>query len=287
MHIGLLAGAATFAKGFVPIEVRDASLTYVRISAFSALSSAIETAVAAATRALDKPDVPLVISTTKFAVNITLDLLVISRFHVGSHQPTVNMQAGIQLTCNMTATFVGLGYFLWTTTSLRALLVLIRPGLLTLIESAIRNALYLWLVTTIVALGSTYATAWGALEATSLAFVGHRWGAWRREIGTNTLKPGRVASGTILRIVKPALLAVCIAVAVEVPVAVALSLRGARSFARYLSDSEEVAEVTAYMWRTIDCCYIFYAASTQLASVVLATRPKWYLYQSLASNLLT
>ena len=54
--------------------------TYVRISAFSALSSAIETAVAAATRALDKPDVPLVISVTKFAVNITLDLLIISRF---------------------------------------------------------------------------------------------------------------------------------------------------------------------------------------------------------------
>ncbi|RYP78472.1 hypothetical protein DL770_006885 [Monosporascus sp. CRB-9-2] len=151
----------------------------------------------------------------------------------------------------------------------------------------ILRALLLWLVTTIVALGSTYATAWGvfntirwglvmvpvqALEATSLAFVGHRWGAWRREIGTNTLKPGRVAFGTILRIVKPALLAVGIAVAVEVPVAVALSLRGARSFTRYLSDSEEVAEVTAYMWRTIDWCYIFYAASTQLASVVLENR---------------
>ncbi|KAK4098517.1 ThrRS/AlaRS common domain-containing protein [Parathielavia hyrcaniae] len=101
-----------YADGFVPIEARDASLIYVRISAFSALSSAIETAVAAATRALDKPDVPLVISTTKFAVNITLDLLIISRFHVGSHQPTINMQAGIQLTCNITAAFVGLGYFL-------------------------------------------------------------------------------------------------------------------------------------------------------------------------------
>ena len=69
--------------------MRDASLTYVRISAFSALSSAIETAVAAATRALDKPDVPLVISTTKFAVNITLDLLVISRFHVGRNEIAV------------------------------------------------------------------------------------------------------------------------------------------------------------------------------------------------------
>lgn len=58
ISIGSLAGAATFAKGFVPIEVRDTSLTHVRISAFSALSSAIETAVAAATRALDKPHVP-------------------------------------------------------------------------------------------------------------------------------------------------------------------------------------------------------------------------------------
>lgn len=40
------------------------------------------------------------------------------------------------------------------------------------------------------------------------------------------------------------------------------------------------------MWRTIDWCYIFYALSTQLATILLATRPRWYLYQSLASNLL-
>ncbi|KAI1504745.1 hypothetical protein F5X99DRAFT_370870 [Biscogniauxia marginata] len=187
MSIAFVAGAATFAQAFVPVEVRAASLTYVRISAFSALSSAIETAVASATRALDKPDVPLVISTAKFAVNIILDMLIISRFHVGNHQPGINMQAGIQLTCNMTAAFVGLGYFFWMTSlhrwshderehsvsveernqtlpSLGALVVLLRPGILTLAESAIRNALYLWLVTTIVALGSTYATAWGILS---------------------------------------------------------------------------------------------------------------------------
>ena len=40
------------------------------------------------------------------------------------------------------------------------------------------------------------------------------------------------------------------------------------------------------MWKDIDWCYIFYALSTQLATVLLATRPRWYLYQSLASNLL-
>lgn len=39
------------------------------------------------------------------------------------------------------------------------------------------------------------------------------------------------------------------------------------------------------MWKTIDWCYIFYALSTQLATILLATRPPWYLYQSLVSNL--
>jgi hypothetical protein len=40
------------------------------------------------------------------------------------------------------------------------------------------------------------------------------------------------------------------------------------------------------MWRTIDWCYIFYAVNTQLATILLATRPKWYLVNSLSVNLL-
>ncbi|KAI1386035.1 uncharacterized protein F4822DRAFT_360856 [Hypoxylon trugodes] len=331
MSIAFLAGAATFAEGFVPREVRAVSVTYIRISAFSALSSTIETAVATATRALDKPDVPLVISMTKFVVNIVLDMLIISRFHVGGFQPTINMQAGIQLACSLTAAFAGLGYFLWTTSlqhrreaqevsdrahadvsqqysqsgieirpSFRALGVLARPGVLTLAESAIRNALYLWLVSTIVALGTTYATAWSifttirwglvmvpvqALEATSLAFVGHNWGSWRRHIGKTIRRPGRVSLSTIFHIVKPALTSLVIALTVEVPLAIFLSIWGARSFAYYLGQVDEVADITAYMWKTIDWCYIFYAMSTQLATVLLATQPKWYLYQSLVSNI--
>jgi len=326
MSIGFVAGARTFAKGFVPIEVREQSLTYVRISAFSALSSAIETAVSAATRALDKPDVPFIISTSKFAINIILDMLIISNFHVGSHTPTINMQAGIQLACNMAAAFVGLFYFLSTTSlklhprwkrrdsvpdaasapdktrpTLKALLVLMRPGLMMFAESAVRNALYLWLITTIVALGSTYATAWGifnairwglvmvpvlALDATASAFVSHRWGSWRREIGVTTRRPAAVTLRKLFHITKPALISLGLAIAIEVPLAIFLSLWGARPFARYLSGSDEVADVTAYMWRTIDWCYIFFAASTQMATVLLATRPKWYLWQSLVSNLL-
>lgn len=39
------------------------------------------------------------------------------------------------------------------------------------------------------------------------------------------------------------------------------------------------------MWRTIDWCYILYAVSIQLVTVLLATRTSWYLGQSLVSNL--
>ncbi|KAJ2996502.1 hypothetical protein NUW58_g778 [Xylaria curta] len=223
LSIVFVSAASVIADNFVPAQVREASLTYVRIASFTVLAGTVETAVATATRALDKPDVPLVISCIKFAVNIILDLLIISRFHVGAFQPTVNMQAAIQLVCSLVAAFAGLAYFLWSNTwvlyreasgrddrgsdlqpSAKALLILLRPGLITFAESAIRNALYLWLVTTIVALGTTYATAWGvfntirwglvmvpvnALEVTSLQFIGHRWGQWRHEMGVNNRHP--------------------------------------------------------------------------------------------------
>jgi Na+-driven multidrug efflux pump len=316
MSIAFVAGAPRFADGFVPIEVRDVSVTYVRIAGFSALSSTVETAVASATRALDKPDVPLIISSAKFSINIILDLVLISPFHVGSYTPTVNLQASIQLACNMVSALLGLVYFLWRNTlklckardghheptrpATHAVLVLFRPGLITFVESAIRNALYLWLVTTIVAMGSTYATAWGvfntirwgmvmvpvlALEQASLAFTGHAWGAFRKSIGISTLKP-RTDLRTVRPILRPAIVSLALGLVIEVPICLFLSLFGARSFARYLAGSDEVAQVTAMMWRTIDWCYIFYAMSTQLATVLLATRPQWYLYQSLASNLL-
>ncbi|CZT22294.1 uncharacterized protein RCC_08163 [Ramularia collo-cygni] len=96
MSLAIVGAAQQFAKAFVPEEVREISLTYVRISAFSALSSALETAVAAATRALDQPDVPLIISFVKFTVNIVLDMILISKFHVSGITPTVNTQAATQ-----------------------------------------------------------------------------------------------------------------------------------------------------------------------------------------------
>ena len=222
MSIIFTGAAEQVTSVFVPEKIRAASVTYVRIAAFSALASTIETAVGAATRALDQPDIPLIISSVKFAVNIILDMIVISKFHVPGVTPTVNTQAVTQLTCSMVASFAGLGYFLFTTSrrrkrlalesgatgrarlSFRGLIILARPGFFTFTESAVRNALYLWLVSGIVALGSNYATAWGvfntirwglvmvpvqALEATSLAFGGHAWGAWRREVGVRLRRP--------------------------------------------------------------------------------------------------
>lgn len=312
MSIALLGSAETFAKGFVPIEVRRESITYVRISAFSALSSAVEAAVAASTRALDRPDVPLVLSSVKFAVNIALDMLLISTFHVGHHTPSVNMQAGIQVTCNLVAAFGGLVYLMLNRRqkegepsrvkpSIQALRVLIPPGIPTFVESAVRNALYLWLIANITGMGTTYATAWSifntirwglimvpvsALEATTLTFVGHNWGRWKSQVVSNDMANQQVSLRELFAVAKPAFTSVVIALIFETPICLILSLWGARPFAKFLSGSDQVANVTAHMWKTIDWCYICYAVSTQLAAVLLATRPKWYLWQSLASNLL-
>ncbi|QQK42133.1 transmembrane protein, putative [Penicillium digitatum] len=250
MSIILTSAAKAFTATFIPREARKASITYVQISAFSALSSAIEVAVSNATRALDKPDVPLVISSVKTVVNIILDLLIISEFHVGV--------------------------------------------LITFVVSAVRNALYLWLVAGIVTMSADYATAWGifttirwglilvpvqALEATSLAFVGHFWAIFKG----NNIQSGRWRK--LAMVTRPAFLSAGIALAIEVPICILLATVGCKPFAYYLSQSERVAEITAHMWQTIDWCYILYAMSTQLATALLATRPMWYLVQSLISNL--
>ncbi len=115
MSLVFVGAAKAFAQGFIPQGSRQASIVYVRLSAFVALSSAIETAVANATRALDKPDVPLVISGAKFLINIILDLLIISTFHVGSHTPSVNTQAAIRLACDLSAAGAGILYFKFAT----------------------------------------------------------------------------------------------------------------------------------------------------------------------------
>lgn len=223
MTVVFIASAERLAAAFVPAQVRDASIKYVQISSVSALSSALQVAVSNCTRALDKPDVPLLIATITVSINIVLDLLIISKFHVGSWTPTIIDQALIRMACDLTAALVGLFYFVYLARRLRrqyhhdsatmianrkpfsisAIKILAPPSTYTFIESALRNALYLWLVSSIVSLGETYSTAWGvfntirwglvmvpvqALEASTLAFVGHNWGQWRARVGANLTK---------------------------------------------------------------------------------------------------
>ncbi|KAF3908890.1 hypothetical protein AA313_de0205347 [Arthrobotrys entomopaga] len=182
-----------------------------------------------------------------------------------------------------------------------ALRQLVRAGVFTFAESAVRNALYLWLISGIVSMGAGYATAWGvfntirwglimvpvqALEASSLAFVGHAWGRWRAGVGRE-VRRAKAGWGEIFRIILPALRSVTIVFFVEILLFIILAYTGGgRSFAYYLSNSDSVAQTTEMMWKSIEWCYIFYALSTQLATILLATQPRWYLYQSLGSNLL-
>ncbi|KAL8686012.1 MAG: hypothetical protein Q9218_007404 [Villophora microphyllina] len=219
----------------------------------------------------------------------------------------------------MTAAIVGLMYFVYIarrlqrehhdgrtatrptkSTVIAALKILAPPSTYTFIESALRNALYLWLVSQIVSLGQTYSTAWGvfntirwglvmvpvsALEASTLAFVGHNWGQWRARVGANLTRV-KATKHDIIAIAKPGFISCGLALLVEVPICVALSVRGMEGFAYYLSGSSEVASITAKMWQNIDWCYIFYALNYQLSAILLATNPRWYLYQALGSNLL-
>lgn len=216
MTIVFIGAAESFAAGFVPPQVREKSLSYVRISAAVALTSAVQTAVASCTRAMDWPDVPLVVSSVGFAVNIVLDMLFLSWFHVGGVTPTVLAQAGIRLACDVTSAAVGLAYFVWVARRkvrqhervnggegmgkvtwwwTAGFWLMAREAVYTFAESAVRNAIYLWLVNRIIGLGADYATAWGvfntirwglvmvpvqALETSALTFVGHQWGIWKK-----------------------------------------------------------------------------------------------------------
>ncbi|CAE6505722.1 unnamed protein product [Rhizoctonia solani] len=326
MSLIFLASASQLAAAFVPESVRAASLGYVRISSFSALTSATETAVSFATRSLDRPDVPLMINFCRTLANIILDFIFLSTFRVRTgREPTINTQASIRMACNGIGCIAGLLYFIYVARRLRldedrrsvwmpkwsSFVALAKPGLHTLVESAVRNALYLWLIHGVVAMGSDYATAWGifntirwglvmvpinTLAATASTFVGHEWGLWRERaisrgstqasltdiIGPRKFFSTQKSSG----IFRPALISTFVALVIEVPLCLAFSFGLTRPFARYLSGSDTVAKITAHMWRSIDWCYIMYGVDTQLATILLATRPKWYLVNSLIVNIL-
>ncbi|KAF8153030.1 hypothetical protein B0H34DRAFT_721904 [Crassisporium funariophilum] len=311
LSIIFLFAAPGFVGAFVPGVVRGTSVKYLRILAFDSFASTLNVAVSFGTRALDKPDVPLLMASVQTLVQIFLELALISTVHVRQVTPTIHIQATIKLVCDLTGAVAGLVYFLYLARkanpkagtlkwfSPAALKTLVIPGRWTFTESLIRNAIYLWQIHGVVLMGQSYATAWGvfntirwglimvpvsALEATSNTFVGHRWGIFDNE---RSLRANPKASWADIRfITAPAFRSVLIVLLVEIPMCLALSFRSAAPFAKYLSGSDEVAEITAMMWRSVDWCYICYGVSTQLATILLATQTQWYLYQSLVSNLL-
>lgn len=314
LSIIFLIAAPGFVQGFVPGKVRATSVKYIRILAFDSLASTLNTAVSLGTRALDKPDVPLLMSSVQTLCQIFLELALVSTVRVKGFNPTIHTSAMIRLICDLTGAAVGLAYFLYLARkaalqspadgtralkwfSLESLKVLVRPGRWTFTESLVRNAIYLWQIHGVVSMGQSYATAWGvfntirwglimvpvqALEATSNTFVGHRWGIYQRSKASEN---ARASLQDLKFLTAPAFKSVLIALLVECPMCIALSIRGAGPFAKYLSGSDEVAAITAMMWKSIDWCYICYGVSTQLATILLSTQTRWYLYQSLVSNI--
>jgi hypothetical protein len=92
---------------------------------------------------------------------------------VTSGSVSVNTQAVIRLCCDAAGALAGLLFYLYISgllphrpleatdsrkPNLHGLKLMIQPGSYTFAESAVRNALYLWLVTGIVSLGNDYAT---------------------------------------------------------------------------------------------------------------------------------
>lgn len=108
------------------------------------------------------------------ALNILLDILLLSKVRIGHMDVSVNTQAIIRLSCDAAGAAAGVAFYLYEANILFrnrpleevesrkpsrwAFWMLARQGWYTFVESAIRNVLYLWLISGIVAMGSDYAT---------------------------------------------------------------------------------------------------------------------------------
>lgn len=87
-------------------------------------------------------------------------------------------------------------------------------------------------------------------------------------------------------IAQPALTSTKYAFAFEIVNGLAIFAISAKPYLDWRSASHAMSSVTGYMRESIGWVYIFYAFSTQLATILLATRPSWYLYQSLIVTVL-
>ncbi|KIJ56233.1 hypothetical protein M422DRAFT_40995 [Sphaerobolus stellatus SS14] len=305
LSVVFLFAAPGFVGAFVPGEVRATSVKYLRILTFDSLASTLNTAVSLGTRALDKPDVPLLMSSVQTLIQIFLELALVSTVQVKGFTPTTHTRATIKLICDR-STLLSLPYtqghspYGHEESEMVLLYILSRARVarkMDFYRERDQKCDIFMAIHGVVGMGQAYATArgvfntirWGlimvpvnALEATSNAFVGHRWGIYQ---SSKITSPSATSWSDIRFITAPSLRSVLIVLPIECPMCIALSIRGARLFARCLSNSDEVAQITAVMWKSIDWCYICYGVSTQLATVLLAIQTRWYLYQPLISNI--
>ena len=119
MTVIFLVVAESFASLFVPIDIRQSSLNYIRISAPVALSLVIQVTVSSCMYASDQPDVPLLLNSTGFVINIILDFLFISKFYIGTFKPMILIQAGIRLVYDMISAITSLYYFVYISTKIQ------------------------------------------------------------------------------------------------------------------------------------------------------------------------
>ncbi|TVY82521.1 hypothetical protein LSUE1_G003878 [Lachnellula suecica] len=309
------------------------SLAYVRYDAMSALTSAIEIGVFNSARALDHPEIPMLVNFVKFSLNMILDVTVMSQYGTLVHQPSMINQAAINMTCDLASAALGLWYFKRVTTKYTkerttattgpngwkaidkskarpcyaSLKVLFQHGIWTFIESAIRNLILVYLMIGLTtALKTENATAWNAfrdirlgmllvplqaLETSTLTFVGHAWGEWRKEVGpTETQVEVKESEKDKLTkfyaITKPAWLPCLMIPPLETVLFIVLSIWWAKPYALFMSGDQSTAAMVQWMWRTIDWCWIPAALSTILATILLATTPRYFCLQGAITGLL-
>ncbi|KAK2713043.1 uncharacterized protein LOC136025301 isoform X2 [Artemia franciscana] len=292
--------APHFANTFVPEETVIQSINYIRISSFSTFFNVIDFTLGIGLRALDRPDVPLVISLSKTVANIVLDFLFLSTFRV-TESVNVETQAATRLVCDFCGSVAGITYY-FTTVKLKpklkvaSLKSLIVPGMYTFAETLLRNGLYLWLVAGIVSLGANYATAWGvfntirwgavmvltnALYDAACAFTGHQWSVSKPKDDRSCL-----TWNDVMHITKYSRASAAIALIFEIILAITFSFWLVEPFAYFLSESLEVAALVKMMWISIDWTYILFSISTQLSAILLSTLPVFFFIKSLLGNLL-
>ncbi|TVY45942.1 hypothetical protein LOCC1_G002756 [Lachnellula occidentalis] len=331
----LILIADKIADAFVPDADRATAVKYVRISSVVAFSSAMEIAVSNSTRALDRPDVPLIINTIKFAITAILDGAIISRARLELRPLSSTTHQSEWL-----VTWYLERVAWYTLSSLLTASNALRENKLK--DQNLVPALHLWessygmesglsenqlyAIPSISGCGD-YATAWGvfntirggilmvplqALEASTLTFIGHKWGRWRKFKGSEDSKTGNnkreinemlnqgsngtekpktdakvpgANKQTIFYIVSQAWASSSTGLAIEIFIFFLL-FWAVKDFAYYLSQSHNVAEIVQHMWRTVDWCYMFYAISYQLAAILIATTPRFFFAQGLVTSVL-